>query len=79
MTKQEILARLKPVLSAELYSAIEAVFVSEEKLANAAKVFAEFMQPKATPFYTADYAAQQEMKYDAMRSNPHAIWDTKEA
>lgn len=38
MTKQEILNRLKPVLSAELYSAIETIFASEDKLQNVVAV-----------------------------------------
>lgn len=59
MTKQEILARLKPVLSAELYSAIEAVFVNEDGLQKTMSVLKEAFKAteKQTPDSATKYAA----------------------
>lgn len=49
MSKQEILNRLKPVLSAELYSAIETVFASEDKLQNVVAVLKDAFSTTEAP------------------------------
>ena len=49
MTKQEILGRLKPVLDAELYSAIETVFKHDDKLTNAVAVLQDAFNTEESP------------------------------
>lgn len=69
MNKQEILTRLKPVLDAELYSAIETVFKNEDKLQNVVAVLKDALDTTANPNtkdsstkYTDYYKDAREMR-----------------
>lgn len=78
MNKEEILARLKPVLSSELYSAIETVFANEAKLTAAAKVFTEVAVAKRDRDFVTD-SVNIEKRIDAMRSREKYIWGGNDA
>lgn len=77
MNKEEILARLKPVLSSELYSAIETVFANEAKLTAAAKVFTEVAVAKRDSDFVT-HCINTENRIDAMRSREKYLFSLKE-
>ena len=74
MTKQEILNRLKPVLSAELYSAIATVFASEDKLQNVVAVLKDAFSTTEAPKGNDSAARYAEFYTDARETREVQDW-----